>query len=171
MSCLNDLPMMKLLLEHGADVTITDKGGCTPFYRVYTAEYTSAENRSKAIDVLLDYVFLAAFAYSSNFCIYPLIIASEHSDFPLIERMLQHGADARITNGCGDYVLFCLLRNLPEDLNETEVLKCVKLLVEYGTDVTAKNENCETVFDYVDARSELEALLREYSVDRKPLLK
>ena len=176
MACLNSIPMMRLLLEHGADVNAVDKGGYTPFMRVYTLSY--GEHRSKAIDLLFQYDVDLNIPYHNNVekhDSYPLIIACSRGDFGMIEGMLKHGADVNITDEYGDSALRSLLHGVTHYLNRnekrSEILSCFKLLLDYGADVTAKDAWDKTVLDFVNPDSELGVLLRTYAVDLKPILK
>ena len=169
-ACPNDLPMMKLLLEHGADVNAINGNCDTPFEQAYEGRSAS---KQEAIDLLLDHMFTEAsedYDYNSHS---PLHSACANADFPLIERML-HGADVNVIDE-GTPLLMLLScrfhRGDMEHIGMSSLVQCVKLLLEYGADVTAKDWGDKTVFDYVNAGSELEALLREHSVDRKPVLK
>ena len=125
-----------------------------------------------AVDVLVDCIFKAPFDTDECCGCYPLHYACVDLDFPLIERMLQHGADVNFIDQ--HTVLIELVVALSKGLivgSFCDLMRCVKLLLDYGADVTAQDSEGKTVFDYAVAGSKLEALLREYTDARKPLLK
>ena len=108
-ACPSDPPMMKLLLDHGADYNATDRSGRTPFMKAYN---NNSSLNKHAIDILLTYVFNRS-ADGIEVCDqYPLILACNEGNIPLIERMLRHGTDANATDGRGDSALLCLFRGV-----------------------------------------------------------
>lgn len=108
---------------------------------------------------------------------YPLILACNKGDFPLIERMLRHGADTNATDGCGDSALLCLLRGVSYWSLTTRfscdgpVMQCVWSLIDCCAYVASREVDEMLAYHYIEARSELDALLRAHASDRKPVLK
>ena len=168
------LPMMKVLLEHGADVNVFNDDGETPFMQVY---YRNSSNE-EAIDVLLDYVFKHVSDESEGLDgSYPLILACKKADYAMIERMLQHGADVGVGDEVGESPLLCLVRNIHwrkrarnQEFEMGPLVQCAKLLFDYGVE-TPEDVDGLIRCRYLKAGTELEALLREYTADRKPLVK
>ena len=163
----DDPPMMRLLLDHGANVHEPDGDMHSPFCIAYESVTVGSPNQ-EAIDVLLDYVFKASFD-APGCCGYPLHSACANLDYPLIKRMLQLGADVNIIDkhtALGE--LLIAFSQCLKEVDMSALIQCVKVILEYGADVTIKDSEGKTVFDYVEAGSELEALL---GGDSKPVLK
>ena len=167
----DDPAMMRLLLEHGADVHALDSDFQCVFRRVY--ESCDLRNlKLSFINVLLDYLFKGTFEVVELYGQYPLHCACANLDYPLIERMLQNGADVNIIDGnTGLVKLLVAAANRFNRADMSSVMRCVKLLLDYGADPTVTDVKGRSVFEYVEPGSELDALLREHAADQKPLLK
>ena len=152
-----------LLLKYGADVD----------YSVKTQNYN--------IDVHIKYIRTSS----------PLIIACKHGLIDSVKLLLEHGADVNQEfnhYNQNDTTLICLF-STPSwakgqhqqhrsegdegegaiDLSPDQLV-CLKLLLEYGADVTITNTIGNTVFDYVKDRPGIIKLLNEY-IDIEPILK
>ena len=166
-ACPNDLPMMKLLLEYGADVNALDGDFRSAFYKAYHVKGTSRE----VINLLVDYIFKTPTEHVKFYCHHPLHLACSLTDYPLVERILQLGVDVNAVDMTTP--LIRMFRNVKEwkwvrTVEFPDLARCTKLLLDYGADPTIQDEEGKSVFDYIEPGSELEALLRE---DRKPVLK
>ena len=159
----NDMSLMILLLKYGADVD----------YSVQTQNYN--------IDVHVKYIRTSS----------PLIIACEHGHIDAVRLLLQHGVDVNQQFNHykqNDTTLICLFstpswargqhqqhRNEGDegegaiDLSPGQVA-CLKLLLEYGADVSITNTIGNTVFDYVKDRPGVIKLLNDY-IAIEPILK
>ena len=194
LACPDYPPVMKLLLEHGADVNVLDVRVFnfernTPFQRVYELNTTSDESKTllkqQAIDILLEYIFIQPSTDAGTRNLrdversrrYPLHLACAFTDFPMIERMLQHGADVSVIDEYGDTALLILLRSaldrnsMARPIDSNALVQSVELLLDYGADWESENDVGDTVLEYVEEVSELAALLSVRAADRKPLMK
>ena len=160
--------MMRLLLEHGADVFALDSDSHdSPFLLAYECR------KHDVVDVIIDYCFRKPFSEIESYGQYPLHIACGAADYSLIERMLQKGADVNAVDGNTPlhrilYTSFIFKDIIKNRGDFPDLTRCVKLLLEHGADVTIKDRDRKSVFDYVEPGSELDTLLRE---DRRPVLK
>ena len=149
----NDIGMMKLLLQHGAD------SNCAWIY--------DGERRIKVSS--------------------PLITVCRRGHVKALRLLLENGADANrlLKADSGLYetpLMYLFLTNwqvvvqrenpsqAEEDRYENDKLGCLKLLLEYGADLTLANEKGATVFDYVKNRPGILEILNQYT-DVKPVLK
>ena len=149
MACtFNDVDMMKLLLERGADVNALDKDGCTPFMRLYTGGHDDVREAIGLLfqcDIDLNIMCPDEVKYSVR---YPLLAACREADIKLIGRMLIHGADAKVVDKDGRSALIWLLDGIQSyEKDKKQVLQCFKMLLEYGADVMAEDCHGKTVFD------------------------
>ena len=156
----NDISLMTLLIQYGADLnnSIQMEGGDTKKY----------------IRVLS-----------------PLVVACEFGCIDAAKHLLEHGADVnQVFNhyAQNDTSLICLFRTdswareqHQQHRNEgdegegaidlsPDQLACLKLLLEYGADLSITNTIGNTVLDYVKGRRGIIRLLNEY-IDIEPILK
>ena len=147
----DDTEMVQRLLAHGADVNIISESDYGQPYEVTSAMTLSIGNE-ELLQILLDH------GADVN-------LADSHGNTSLLDFLSYH------EDVCGerddyddDFV--------PERVGDvpSEVINCVKMLLDHGLDVMHKNDRDMTVFDYVEEGSEIDALLKEYR-DRKPVLK
>ena len=174
--CPDNLPMMEVLLEYGADANLFDKDGCSLFMLVFCNEYGHDE---AALDLLLDHgVDLDVLSNNRGRRMTPLMEACRCCyDVEMVQRLLVYGADPNVTDDEGNTApLYVKGRGeLPGDTYtwdpEPEEMQYVNLLLSHGANPTIGNNDGYTIFDYVKPGSELEVLLKAHLPDRKPLLK
>ena len=145
-ACLyNNADVVELLLEHGAYVNT-----CYPigFYGAQPA-------------------------CCNDFIGYPLHLVCSTSygslSLPIMRLLLKHGADVDVIDEEGYTPLMRLFQNFM-NFKWKVVEEAIKLVLTYGADVSIKGKDGKSVFDYVEAGSEIEAFLKECA-DRKSLLK
>ena len=83
------------------------------------------------------------------------------SVYPTIKALLDYGADTNDVDGEGDSALIRLLKTSLPDTAEGD-LECVRLLLQYGADVTLTNLAGQTASSLVEAGSAICNLLAEY---------
>ena len=142
-ACLTgDADLVKLLLDNGADANIRYQSGLYFVKDSFTSKYCGG---------------------------YPLHIVCP-IDPPLMRLLLENGAEANAVDKEGYTPLMRAFLN-DEECDSGTIKTAINVLLEYGADPTIKDEEGKTVFDYVEAGSELEALLFEHFPNYKPVLK
>lgn len=88
-----NVPAVKILLQHGANVNAQDEDGNSPLHMA--ASY--GEQNSQALtDLLLQYGANTEIKNDNGDT--PLILAALHNNLPLVQTLLDHGADIHATN-------------------------------------------------------------------------
>ena len=172
-----DIEMIELLIQHGADINLqyidkdvdyTEKVGTTNSPIISACTHGHYEALQLLLGRGADAEKVDDFANTP--LLYLLLTLTSRSEdiIACITLLLSH-IDINHTNKQGDTALLCLYkRKIP--LPSTDLVRCVKLLLEYGADVMIKNKKNECILDLVQPGSEVEVLIKEY-LDRKPLLK
>ena len=145
-----DGSVLRLLLEHGADVNLQSNAGWTPLLR---ASFNAAP---EVVRLLLEHG--ADINVLNNAGWTPLHRASFNAAPEVVRLLLEHGADINVPDEDGWTPLHWASSN--------RGLEIVRVLIEHGADVEAKNKNDETALQVATDRGhdKVVELLREHGV-------
>jgi ankyrin repeat protein len=166
----NDLPVLRLLVEDGADVNVHDSNGSTPLLLVAN-QFASTEDESAPF---ADKVSLTGKARATQTAIArlllehgvnvndrdsegftPLLRAAQSGAANVAELLLNRGADINARDSYGDTVLGAAVGALDVESNHTEI---VTFLLDRGANINALSGS-ETVLQ-IAAQDDNEALFR-----------
>jgi ankyrin repeat protein len=118
------------LIEHGADIRLTNKYGLTPLHYACTGGY--AEIVSLLVAQGADINKKSKRGKS------PFHYAIQGAFMDVIQLLIAHGADVNEKNNDGDSPFAVAVRNGKIDI--------AKLLVKYGADMNVNNDNCTSLY-------------------------
>lgn len=145
-----ELNIVKLLVEYKSDVDARDRYGNTPMYPIFKNDYYA---KLKSIDPEL----INEYLIDCNNLHHDIVQVLRNKQKEKIQFLLKSGADTTIVNYHGETVLHKVIGEIilfrqPTNLsdmsfNDAISSELVKLLLESGFDVNARNENNETPLD------------------------
>ena len=123
----NDIDKVKLIIESGEDINVTDGRGRTPLY--YAAWFGRKEIAEYLISKGADMTKGASWKGDNT----PLHEAAEYGHINIVKLLLDKGVDPNIRNYPGQTpLMFAIDECYPE---------IVKLLIKYGANINAKEKN------------------------------
>jgi hypothetical protein len=139
--------ILSLLLEHGADVDVLNKGGRTPLHRA------SWNGKLEAGQYLLDRGADINARVRSNSGLTPLILAVMFGHVELARMLLKHGEGINTQDDVGRTPLHWAVHK--------ENIRAVRLLLEHGADVSVRRKSGHTP-SQMSSTPEIKELLSEY---------
>lgn len=130
----SELPLMRLLLEHGADATARDQDNETPLHRA------ALEELHDAIKLLLDN---GALIEAKQNDLTPLMISSTNRNAAATRLLLERGADlnSALPDTRHDSLCLAVTGNRRRDPSRTQLTGTIKSLIEFGADVDGNTQN------------------------------
>ena len=142
----NIIDIVNLLLEHGADVNLTNNRGRTAL--MLAARNSNKDSNVETVKLLLEYG--ANVNVVNNDRMTALMLAAcysnEDSNIETVKLLLEHRANVNLVDNEGWTALMKAARNF----NECSNIETVKLLLEHGANVKIKNNDGKTFFNYFD---------------------
>lgn len=139
-----DVEILKLLIEQGADVNVRDKDGITPLFLVSSFEVAEMLVENGAEVNIKD--------YHGNTLLYEKIIETNmesREKEEMIELLFKNGADVNIRDKKGRTALHLLTSTWPPFLlSSEEDLESAKVLLENGADVNIRDNKGKHAIDY-----------------------
>ena len=147
----NNVEIAKLLIEHGADVNVTDILDNTPL------DDAISKNNTEIAKLLIEYG--ADINVKGDYGKTPLHDAISKNNVEIAKLLIEHGADVNVK----DYIGYTLLGYAVSN-NNAEI---VKLLIEHGANVNVKNNGDDTLLKSAIAneQTEIAKLLIEHGAD------
>ena len=130
----------RFLLDHGANTKLETEEGATALHIMSPGEYNSEEHRVGIARLLLERGGDVN-ARSKNGCT-PLHLAVFHGRLEVTRFLLEHGANAKLEIEGGETVLDIASRSKYD--SEEHRVGMVRLLLEHGGDINARNKNACT---------------------------
>jgi len=136
----NNIEIVLLLLENGADVNAKNNNGETCLY------YATKENNIEIVQLLLENG--ADINAINNYGKTPLIYSIWSNNKDIVELLIQKGADVNAKNNYGDTPLYYAIKENNKDI--------VELLIQKGADVNAINNYGDTPLYYAIKKNKIE---------------
>ncbi|KAL9109989.1 MAG: hypothetical protein Q9187_008105 [Circinaria calcarea] len=157
--CRLNLKMARLLLEQRADIEARDKYGYTPLMLAFTEALEDKEPCTELFDLLLEKgADVNAVDDYGNSVLYNTVLVYNEA---LVRYLLGKGANTSLKNKRGMTALHWAASMIGD-----KGLATVKLLIEYGSDKMARNDEGKIPLDYTrrDERKILKEVLSEYPI-------
>ncbi|KAL5217987.1 hypothetical protein ABZP36_018671 [Zizania latifolia] len=143
---------VKYFLDKGADPNKKDKAGFAPLHE-------AARKGHDGIARLL--LSKGAIVDASSLEGTPLYVSASNGKSSVVQILLEHHADPNKVSANLGTPLAAVLSATPEQLNESECLKCVKLLVEFSADLECTSPDTPLVIATQKGLTECVAYLLE----------
>ncbi|EEP81292.1 predicted protein [Uncinocarpus reesii 1704] len=150
-------PILKFLLNHGANINWTDSLGCTPFHRA-----TLAKDSSAILFLIDNGAKVDAKQHDGTTPLHNMLSQRDFKEkLQLTKLLLKHGADVQAEKSTGSTPLHTAAA--------VDDLKCLELLIEHGANVNKQDKSGYTALHIVanaaGLRKDLAALLLENGAD------
>ena len=132
------LKLMRVLLDHGANINVEDKWGRTPLHRVLKAECYPDEDRFSIAQLLLERGANVNARHHET----PLHVASHFLELKLVRMLLDHGANVNAEDNLGRTPFHRVLD--AKDYSDKGRFGVAQLLMGRGADVNTQDEDHET---------------------------
>jgi ankyrin repeat protein len=130
-----ELELVRILVDHGANVNTKDNQGRAPFHRVSEAEGFSGNDCFNVARLLMERG--ADVDAQDKFDVTPLHLALQVLELKLVRILVDHGANVNLKNSHGWTPLHRLLRI--EDYSDDDRFSLAQRLIEHGADVNARD--------------------------------
>lgn len=146
----NQMQLIHFLLSKGVNINQADHEGNTPFMNA------AATNRDTAmIDALLPMVKNINQVNSKGLS--ALSMATKTNAAPVVKRLIDYGADLKINDANGDNLAYFLMQGY-NARNSPEFFTKLKLLQDKGFDITAPQQNGNTLYHLAIIKNDLDLL-------------
>ncbi|CAG0908503.1 unnamed protein product, partial [Cyprideis torosa] len=136
-----DIEMVTILLDAGADIDALDSGGYTPL-----AAHIFPTCDSNEVNDDLTRLLLERKARPNGTPGLPLHMAAEHAKLSTVKILLEYGADPNAKQPPGDQTPLCMVVSKIL-LNNSGKAEVVKLLLEFGADPAAPSTRRDDAFE------------------------